>query len=38
MKTIMNQAYQSMAAKFKVKSSFATPEILSVLVATIKVT
>ena len=33
----MNQAYQSMAAKFKVKGSFTTPEILSVVVATIKV-
>ena len=36
-KVIMNQAYQTMAMKFKAKKSFETKEILSILVASIKV-
>lgn len=36
-KAIMNQTYQVMATRFKVKESFETKEILSILVASIKV-
>ena len=36
-KTIMNQAYQSLASKFRGKESFQSKEILTILVNTIKV-
>ena len=37
-KSIMNQAYQMMAAKFKTKDSYQSKEILSIIVAVVKVT
>lgn len=36
-KAIMNQTYQTLAAKFKTKETFESREILSILVTTIKV-
>ena len=36
-KAIMNQAYQTLAAKYKAKETFQSKEILSILVAAIKV-
>ena len=36
-KAIMNQAYQSMASKFKTKDSYSSKEILGIIVAIIKV-
>ena len=36
-KAIMNQAYQTLAGKFKAKESFETKEILAILVSVIKV-
>ena len=36
-KAIMNQAYQTLASKFKAKDQFSSQEILSVLMATIRV-
>ena len=36
-KTIMNQTYQTLATKFKAKETFESKEILSILLATIKV-
>lgn len=36
-KSIMNQAYQMMAAKFKTKDSYQSKEILSIIVTVVKV-
>ena len=36
-KSIMNQAYQMMAAQFKTKDSYESKEILSIIVAIVKV-
>lgn len=36
-KSIMNQAYQMMAAKFKAKDSYQSREILGIIVAVVKV-
>ena len=36
-KSIMNQAYQKMAAKFKTKDSYESKEILGVIVSVVKV-
>ena len=36
-KAIMNQAYQTLAAKYKAKETFQSKEILSILVTAIKV-
>lgn len=36
-KSIMNQAYQKMASKFKTKDSYDSKEILAILVGIIKV-
>ena len=36
-KAIMNQAYQTLAAKYKAKETFQSKEILAILVAAIKV-
>ena len=36
-KAIMNQAYQTMAAKLKAKEEFERSEVLSMLLSTIKV-
>lgn len=36
-KSIMNQAYQMMAAKFKTKESYDSKEILAIIVGVVKV-
>ena len=36
-KSIMNQAYQMMAAKFKTKDSYSSQEILAIIVGVVKV-
>ena len=36
-KSIMNQAYQMMAAKFKTKDSYESKEILAIIVSIVKV-
>ena len=36
-KAIMNQAYQTLATKYKAKETFQSKEILAILVAAIKV-
>ena len=36
-KSIMNQAYQMMAAKFKTKDTYQSKEILAVIVGVVKV-